>query len=118
MEAMMKTYSDFRDRLTRFNIYTTNSDNMALSSILDPNTNSPVSSVYNPDAENPDESFYSIDVTNYVNNILLQGQEFDDALLLTLPLESLGNSMDRMIIENDPKSDFRIRLKTTYVVQK
>jgi hypothetical protein len=106
------------DRLTRFNIYTTNSDNMALSSILDPNTNSLVSSVYNPDAENPDESFYSIDVTNYVNNILLQGQEFDDALLLTLPLESLGNSMDRMIIENDPKSDFRIRLKTTYVVQK
>ncbi len=66
---------------------------------------------------NSDESYYSIDVTSYVNNVLTNGQEFDDALLLTLPLNSLGVSMDRLIIENDEDSDFRIRLKVKYVVQ-
>ena len=106
------------DRITKFNIYTTNDDNMAKSPVLNPTTNSPASSVYMFNYENPDESYYSIDVTSYVNNILLQGQEYEDALLLTLPFQGLGNSMERMVIENDRKSDFRIRLKTTYVVQK
>ncbi|WP_164977384.1 DUF4270 family protein [Ancylomarina salipaludis] len=101
-----------------FNIYTTNADNMTLSSILNPVNNQAVASVYNFNREYPDESYYSIDITNYVNNVLLSGQNYDDALLLSLPIETIGNSMERMVIENDPKSDFRIRLKTTYVVQK
>ena len=67
--------------------------------------------------DNRDESYYSIDVTSYVNTVLANGQDFEDALLITLPLNSLGVSMDRLIIENDRDSDFRIRLKVTYVVQ-
>lgn len=115
-----KIYKLPDNRFTYFNLYTTNADNMALSAILNPTTNAPVSSIYNTNVENPDESYFSIDVTNYVNNILLFPEEngFDDALLLTFPLDKLGNSIDRMVIENDRKSDFRIRLKTTYVVQK
>ena len=38
--------------------------------------------------------------------------------MITLPLENIGNSMDRLVIDNDKDSDFRIRLRTTYVVQK
>ncbi|WP_165389645.1 DUF4270 family protein [Ancylomarina subtilis] len=101
-----------------FNIYKTNADNMALEAVINPTINGPVASNYNYNYDNPDESFYSLDITSYVNEILMQGQEYDDALLLSFPLEGLGNSMERIVIENDPKSDFRIRLKTTYVVQK
>jgi len=109
------------------NIYTTNADNRVILAVPNPTTNKPVASVYVPNTENPDESYYSIDVTSYVNEILFNGQEYDDALLLSLPLGGYGESnkrikmespLDRMVIENDPKSDFRIRLRTTYVVQK
>lgn len=117
----------FKLPTSAFNIYTTNENNTALSSVLNPTNNTPVSSNYNYIAENPDESYFSIDVTNYINNILLDGQDYHDALLLSFPFQkqgdsmdrvSFGNPMDRMVIENDSKSDFRIRLKATYVVQK
>lgn len=104
--------------LQPFNIYTTNADNMALGAVINPTTNGPEVSKYNYISENPDESYFSLDITSYVNDILLLGQDYDDALLLSLPLEGLGNSMERIVIDNDPESDFRIRLKTTYVVQK
>jgi len=108
----------FKRPTSAFNIYKTNKNNAALSAVINPTTNKPVASTYVPNSENPDESYYSLDVTSYVNEILFTGQEYDDALLLTLPFQGLGNSMDRMVIENDPRSDFRIRLRTTYVVQK
>ena len=100
-----------------FTIYQTDEQNQILTQLPSIASNSGVSSKYVKNVENWTESYYSVDITSYVNNVLLNGQKYEDALLLTLPVTSFGLSMDRMIIENDPDSDFRIRLKTTYVVQ-
>jgi len=103
----------------RFNIFTTNDKNRLFADqiIMNPATNSVVSSTYVQNGDNKNEFYYSMDVTNYINNILLMGQEYEDALLL-LPEGDFGNSMERIVIENDKDSDFRIRLRATYVVQK
>lgn len=99
-----------------FTLYQTDKQNQVLTQLVG-STGSAASSNYVENRDNQDESYYSFDVTSYVNSVLANGQEFDDALLLTLPISSLGVSMDRLIIENESDSDFRIRLKTTYVVQ-
>jgi len=115
-----ESYDDeiFRLPSSSFNVFVTDDKNQRLQQIMSPSTNAPINSVYNFNSENKDESFYSIEVTSFINSLLLQGQDFDDALLISLPLGELGNSMERMVIENDKDSDFRIRLRTTYVVQK
>lgn len=105
-----------------FTLYQTDRKNQFLTQ-LPSVTGSGASSILDFSSGNMDEWYYSIDVTSYVNSVLANGQDFDDALLLTLPYSRLdvpvpANFMDRLVIENDPHSDFRIRLKTTYVVQK
>ncbi len=64
------------------------------------------------------ESYYLADITSYVNNILINGSEHGDALLIGFNFDNIGNNFDRLIIENDPKSDFRIRLRVNYVIQR
>ncbi len=114
-----KSYDDeiFKLPIVPFTIYQTDERNQILTQLASASSNSGVSSNYVLNRENWSESYYTVNITSYVNNILLNGQGFDDALLLTLPVNNLGLSMDRLVIENDPRSDFRIRLKTTYVVQ-
>ncbi len=99
-----------------FTLYQTDEQNQILTQLPGAN-GSGANSNYFVNRDNQDESYYTVDVTSYVNSVLANGQDFDDALLISLPLNSLGVSMDRLIIENDRDSDFRIRLKTTYVVQ-
>jgi len=100
-----------------FELYSTNQKNFFVSGVLNPSTNRQLTSryVYNP--RYVDESYYSFDITSYVNNILLNGQEYDNALLITLPFQTIGNSMERLVIDNDRNSDTRIKLEVTYVVQ-
>lgn len=98
----------FKLPVNAFSVYITDDQNQFLTQLSGGST-------YVLNRDNPDESYYSVDLTSYVNNVLANGQDFEDALLLTLP--SVGVSLDRLIIENDRDSDFRIRLKTTYVVQ-
>lgn len=101
-----------------FNIFETDETNQLLQKIVNSVNNNPITSIYYYNTTNKDESFYSVELTDYINRKLLEGQKYDDALLISLPFESIGNSMERMVIENDINSDFRIKLKVTYVVQK
>lgn len=98
-------------------VYETDENNQILAQLPGTTANSGASSIYMFNPENRDESYYSIDITSYVNTKLLNGLDFEDGLMITLPFETIGASMDRLVIENDPKSDFRIQLRTTYVVQ-
>ncbi|WP_195715146.1 DUF4270 family protein [Ancylomarina sp. 16SWW S1-10-2] len=102
---------------SNFELYYTNEFNGFVSSVLNPNTNSQLSSSFIYDYRYPDESYYTFDVTSYVNNILINGQEYENALLITLPLSTIGNSVERLVIDNDRKSDTRIKLEVTYAVQ-
>lgn len=113
------SYDDEIFTLPKFpiNIYTTNRNN-EIGAPLVGNSNSALSFSFVRNYNNKDESYYSADLTNYVNSVLLNGKEYDDALLIGFPRESIGGNFDRLIIENDPDSDFRMRLKVTYVIQR
>ncbi len=100
-----------------FELYTTNKKNLFVGSVVNPSTNSPLTSTYVYNPRYIDESYYSFDITSYVNNILVNGQEYDNALLITLPRQTLGNSFERLVIDNRINSDTRIKLEVTYVVQ-
>ena len=102
---------------SNFELYTTDRKNKFNSAVLDSRTNNIVTSTYVTNYKYLDESYYMFDLTDYVNQILLNGQEYDDALLISIPPSIIGNSMERLIIDNDKKSDTRIELKITYVVQ-
>ncbi|MGZ2371090.1 DUF4270 family protein [Ancylomarina sp. YFZ004] len=102
---------------SRFQLYRTDKKNKFNGGIIDSRTNNIVTSTYVADLKYQDESYYTFDLTDYVNQILLNGQEYDDALLISLPPSIIGNSMERLIIDNDVKSKTRIKLKITYVVQ-
>jgi hypothetical protein len=102
---------------SRFELYSTNKKNLFPNSDVNPRTNGALTSTYVYNASSIDESYYTFDVTSYVNNILLNGQEYDNALLITLPRSTIGNSVERLVIDNDRKSDTRIKLEVTYVVQ-
>ncbi|MDM8159439.1 DUF4270 family protein [Labilibaculum sp. K2S] len=108
--------SIFRLPSSAISVYVTNRDNNRVAALTD-SRGSALSAVYNNYTEHKNEGYYSIDLTSYVNGILTNGQDFEDGLLIGFSYENIGNTFDRMIIENDPGSDFRIRLKTTYVVQ-
>lgn len=108
--------SVFRLPTSEISVYVTNRDNNRLS-LLTNSIGSSATAVYNYVSERKNERYYSIDLTSYVNDILTNGQDYEDALLIGFPYESIGNTMGRLIIENDIESDFRIRLKATYVVQ-
>ena len=103
---------------TPFNVYTTDDQNQILQVLANPINNSALTSIFNINPDNKDESFYSVEITSYVNSLLQQGQSFEDALLISLPFTELGNSFERLVIENDKDSEFRIRLKVTYVVRR
>ena len=102
---------------SRFELYSTNKKNLFVSGIVNPSTNSQLTSTYVYNPRYIDESYYSFDITSYVNNILLNGQEYDNALLITLPFQTIGNSVERLVIDNDRHSDTRVKLEVTYVVQ-
>ncbi|MCZ4694255.1 DUF4270 family protein [Ancylomarina euxinus] len=102
---------------SNFELFTTDKKNKFNEGVFDPNTNKVVTSTYIYNSKYPDESYYMFDLTDYVNQILLNGQNYDDALLISIPPNMIGNSMERLIIDNDRKSKTRIKLKVTYVVQ-
>ncbi|MUP36386.1 DUF4270 family protein [Labilibaculum sp. 44] len=108
--------SIFRLPSSAISVYVTNRDNNRVMALTD-SRGAALRAVYNNYTEHKNESYYSIDLTSYVNDILTNGQDYEDALLIGFPYESIGNTIDRLVIENDPDSNFRIRLKTTYVVQ-
>jgi hypothetical protein len=76
-----------------------------------------LSLVFRQNVNNKSESYYSIDMTNYVNQLIVGGQEYHEAILIGFDGKQVGNTYDRLIFENDWTSEFRIRLKLTYVVQ-
>jgi len=100
-----------------FELYKTNKKNKFDEEVLNSKTNNILTSTYVYNPRYIDESYFSFDLTDYINQILLGGQKYDDALLITLPRNIIGNSMERLIIDNSKKSKTRIRLKVTYVVQ-
>jgi hypothetical protein len=102
---------------TNLLLFNTNEDNEFISVFPGVN-NSPLQFSFVQNFENGDESYYSVDLTSYVNNVLRNGKEREDAILIGIQNLTIGNTYDRLIIENKPKSDFRIRLKVTYVIQR
>ena len=100
-----------------FELYKTNRYNTLLSSVYNSSTGAQLYSTFDKDSEDMDQDRYSFDLTSYVNDILINGQDYDNALIITLPEGTLGNSMERLIINHDPNSDMRIKLEVTYVVQ-
>ena len=98
-------------------LYNTNEDNEFLSFFPGPN-NTALKFNLVRNLQNKDESYYSADLTSYVNNVLVSGKEYEDAILIGMQKEAVGDTYDRLIIEDNPNSDFRIRLKVTYVIQR
>lgn len=115
-----ESYDDEIYRLPNlpFELYTTDKNNKFKEGVVNPRTNKTVTSTYFRNSQHPDKSYYTFDVTNRINKILSSGQTYDDALLITFPIDNIGNSMDRIVIDSDPNSDMRVKLKVTYVVQK
>jgi hypothetical protein len=103
---------------TNISLYNTNENNTFNSALVAASANANLTMTYVENQANEDESYYSADVTSFVSDILINGQEYDDALLIGLPVESIGSNFERLIIENDLESDFRIRLRVTYVIQR
>ncbi|WP_171594847.1 DUF4270 family protein [Marinifilum caeruleilacunae] len=103
---------------TNISLYNTNENNKFNSALISSSANSNLTMTYVENQANEDESYYSADVTSFVNDVLINGQEYDDALLIGLPVETIGNNFERLIVENDLESDFRIRLRVTYVIQR
>ncbi len=95
-----------------FQLYRTNKTNL-----FDPFSDPLANSMYVNKFNHVDESYYFFDITSYVDNVLLYGQDYDNALLITLPYSSLGNSFERLVIDNNKKSSDRIRLRVTYVMK-
>ena len=107
------------DPSTMFVVYQTEEDNKTVNPVVDPTNGNQLASVFVQNYVNIGESYYSINLTDHVNKILLNPEEYDydDAIILTIPKASQGNSMDRLVIDNDKKSDFRMKLEVTYVIQ-
>jgi len=103
---------------SNFELYKTDKKNKFNEGVVNTRTQNILTSTFVANSKYLDESYYMFDLTDYVNEILLKGdQKYDDALLITLPINIMGNSMERLIIDNDRKSNTRIKLKITYVVQ-
>lgn len=98
-------------------LYNTNEDNKFQTLLPGPNNTALVFKL-NENFQNKDETFYSVDLTSYVNSIVVGGKEYEDALLIGYKKDFVGNTYDRLIIEDDPDSDFRMKLKVTYVIQR
>lgn len=98
------------------NVYKTNDHNKNLGG-LKLTDNKPLTALLVMN-DNEDEIHYSIDLTNYVTEVLVNGQDEDDALLFALPITNYGQFFERLIINNDKESDYRIRLKASYVIQR
>lgn len=98
-------------------LYNTKEDNKFRSALPGSN-NTPLSFAFVRNPQNKDESYYLADLTTYVNNVLVNGNDYDDAILIGFQREAVGDTYDRLIIEDEPNSDFRIRLKVTYVIQR
>ncbi|WP_421920313.1 DUF4270 family protein [Marinifilum sp.] len=103
--------------MSSLNLYNTNENNV-IGSQLAGGQSAGLSFTFVPNFNNEDESVYVADLTSYVNSILVNGKEYDDALLIGFPFENIGYTYDRLIVENDLASDFRIRLRVTYVIQR
>ena len=107
------------ERSMSFVAYRTDEDNKTNDPIMNPtNRKQQLSTKFFRNMTNIGESYYSVNLTNYVNNILLDpsSYRFDDAIILTIPIANQGNAMERLVIDNERKSDTRIRLEVTYVV--
>lgn len=107
------------DPSTIFVAYQTEEDNKTVNPIINPSNGNPLTAVFVRNQVNIGESYYSINLTDYVNNILLNptGYDFDNAIILSIPTSNQGNSMERLVIDNSNKSDTRMKLEVTYVVQ-
>lgn len=102
---------------TNLILYNTNEDNEFRSFI--PGVNNTALAFRRVDnLQNKDETFYTVDVTSYVNSVVVSGKEYEDAILIGIQREVVGNTYDRLIIEDDPDSDYRMKLKVTYVIQR
>jgi hypothetical protein len=109
--------ADKDSRITSLILYNTNENN-EFKSVIPGVNNSALAFKVNDNLQNKDETFYSVDVTSYVNNVVVGGKEYEDAILIGIQKEAVGNTYDRLIIEDDPDSDYRMKLKVTYVIQR
>ncbi|MGQ1910487.1 DUF4270 family protein [Marinifilum sp. RC60d5] len=100
------------------NVYVTNEDNDFVTPLISSSTGSNLTFNYYLNSQNEDESYYGLSLTSYVNDILINGKEYDDALMIGFDQSGIGNIYDRLVFENNKESDFRMRLKVTYVVQR
>ncbi|WP_320019699.1 DUF4270 family protein [Labilibaculum manganireducens] len=100
-----------------FEVYKTDRKNRLVTAILN-SRNSQLTSIYYVNYENPEDTPLSFDLTNYVGNVLANGMEDDEGLMIKLTSQFDNGFVNRMVINNDPNSRFKIKLKTTYAVQK
>ncbi|MFA9370339.1 MAG: DUF4270 family protein [Labilibaculum antarcticum] len=99
-----------------FEIYETDKLNRLVSPIY--NSSSQVTSIYYVNYENPEDTPLYFDLTSYVGNVLANGMEDDEGLVIKLTSQFNNGFVNRMVINNDPNSRFKIKLRTTYAVQK
>lgn len=101
-----------------FNVYLTDEKNRILNALTNPVNGSVLTSLFFFDKEYEEESYFSFDITHYVNNVLVNGEDEDTGLLISLPSSMLSSSMDRVVLTNDKNTDFEFKIRATYVVQK
>lgn len=100
-----------------FEIYETDRLNRLVSTIVN-SSGSQVTSIYYVNYENPEDTPLSFDLTNYVSGVLADGMLENEGLLIKFSDETNNEFVSRMVIDNDPDSSVKIKLKVTYAVQK
>lgn len=100
-----------------FEMYETDKINRLVTPIYN-SSSSQLTSIYYVDYENPEDTPLYFDLTSYVGNVLANGMEDDEGLIIKLTSEFNNGFVNRMVINNDPNSSFKIKLRTTYAVQK
>ncbi|PKQ64960.1 hypothetical protein BZG02_03690 [Labilibaculum filiforme] len=100
-----------------FELYQTDRLNRLVSQVVN-SRNSQITSIYYIDYENPEDTPLTFDLTTYVSNVLVNGMDEDDGLLVKLTDQYNNAFVNRMVVNNDPNSSLKIKLRTTYAVQK
>ncbi|WP_372751289.1 DUF4270 family protein [Labilibaculum sp.] len=99
-----------------FNLYTCDDYN-DIESALYSSSGAALTSVFYEDEEYGEESYFTFDVTSHFNDVLTDGDDDTNTLLISLESSSLSNSTDRMVLTNDKATDFEFKIEATYVVQ-
>ncbi|MFA8436476.1 MAG: DUF4270 family protein [Marinifilaceae bacterium] len=99
------------------NLYLSDDRNRILEPIVSSETGNPIEPVFYQDDEFDEDTRFEFDVSNYINYLLNESTDTDNSLVVIFPLSEFSSSVNRLVLGDHYNSDFKLKLKVTYVVQ-